>query len=146
MIVTTFFDTETVGMMNNKVLWGLQILTALAFGGSGAMKLATPADQLRANPQMGWTTEFGDNDIKAIGAAEVLGAVGLIAPAATGIAPLLTPLAGAGLSALMGGAAYTHVRRGEPPVAPAVLGVLALASGLLRWRQRRQGARTVALA
>lgn len=126
--------------MNNKVLWGLQILTAIALGGSGAMKLVTPAEQLRANPQMGWATEFGDNDIKAIGAAEVLGAVGLIVPAATGIVPVLTPIAGAGLTMLMGGAVYTHVRRGEPPVAPAVLGALAFASGLLRWRQRQQRA------
>lgn len=129
--------------MNNKVLWGLQILTALAIGGAGGMKLATPADQLRANPQMAWSTEFSDAEIKAIGAAEVLGAVGLIVPAASGIAPVLTPLAGAGLGMLMGGAAYTHVRRNEPPVAPAVLGVLAIASGLLRWRQRQTRARAV---
>ena len=128
---------RTEPVVNNKVLWGLQILTALAFGGAGGMKLATPAEQLRANPQMAWSTEFADAEIKAIGAAEVLGAVGLIVPVATGIAPVLTPLAGAGLGVMMGGAAYTHARRGESPVAPAVLGVLALASGLMRWRQRQ---------
>lgn len=121
----------------NKVIWTLQALTSLAFAGAGGMKLATPPEQLRANPQMGWTTDFGDRDIKAIGAAEVLGAVGLIVPAATGIVPVLTPVAGASLAVLMGGAAATHVRRGEPVVAPAVLAVLALLSGGLRWRRHR---------
>jgi hypothetical protein len=121
----------------NKLIWTLQIVAALAFGASGGMKLATPADTLRANPRMGWTQEFSNGDIKAIGAAEVLGAAGLILPAATGIAPVLTPIAGAGLSVLMGGAVATHVRRREPPVAPAVLGLLALSAGLLRWRRQR---------
>lgn len=120
----------------NKLIWTLQALAALAFTASGGMKLATPADTLRANPQMAWSQEFSNGDIKAIGAAEVLGAAGLILPAATGIAPILTPIAGAGLGALMGGAVATHVRRGEPPFAPAVLGILALSAGLLRWRRR----------
>ena len=130
----------------NKVIWTLQAITAFAFAGAGGMKLATPAEELRANPQMGWTTDFGDRDIKAIGAAEVLGAVGLIVPAATGIMPVLTPVAGGGLAVLMGGAAVTHVRRGEPPVAPIVLGVLSLLSGGLRWRRQRAGPLTAARA
>jgi hypothetical protein len=43
----------------------------------------------------------------------MLGAAGLILPAATGIAPWLTPLAGLGLVLTMVGAALTHARRGE---------------------------------
>lgn len=120
----------------NKVIWTLQVLTALAFAGAGGTKLATPPEQLRANPQMAWTQDFPDGQVKAIGAAEVAGAIGLVVPAATGILPVLTPVAGASLAALMGGAVATHVRRGEPPVAPAVLGLLALTSGVLRWRRR----------
>lgn len=121
----------------NKFLWFLQAVVALAFTFSGGTKLATPPDTLRANPQMGWSRDFSNGQIKAIGAAEVLGAVGLIVPAATGIVPVLTPVAGAGLAALMGGATVTHVRRGEGAVAaaPAILGLLALSSGLLRWRR-----------
>ena len=119
----------------NKLIWTLQILAALAFAGSGGMKIATAPADIRANPNMGWATDFSDGVIKAIGAAEVAGAIGLIAPAATNIAPMLTPAAGVGLAALMGGAAYTHVRRNEPPVAPLVLGALALAAGLLRARR-----------
>ncbi|MBY0488597.1 MAG: DoxX family protein [Gemmatimonadaceae bacterium] len=121
----------------NKLLWTLQALVALAFAASGGMKVANP-DALRANPQMAWTQDFSNGDIRAIGSAELLGAAGLILPAATGIVPVLTPVAGTGLALLMGGATATHLRRGEPPVAPAVLGVLALSVGLLRGRRQRQ--------
>lgn len=119
----------------NKLVWTLQILAALAFAGAGGMKLTTAPADLRANPAMGWANDFSDGAIRAIGAAEVAGAVGLIAPAATGIAPILTPAAGLGLAALMGGAAYTHMQRGEPFVAPLVLGLLALLAGGLRWKR-----------
>jgi hypothetical protein len=121
-----------------KAIWFLQVIVALAFTGSGAMKLLTPSDTLRANPSMAWSTGFNDGQIKAIGAAEVAGAVGLVAPAATGILPILTPLAGVALALLMSGAAYTHVERAESPVGPLVLGILALAAALLRWRVQRQ--------
>ena len=122
----------------NKLVWTLQILAALAFAGAGAMKLTTAPADLRANAAMGWANDFSDGAIRAIGAAEVAGAVGLIAPAATGIAPMLTPAAGLGLAALMGGAAYTHMQRGEPFVAPLVLGLLALVAGALRAKRLRQ--------
>jgi hypothetical protein len=125
----------------NKLVWTLQILTALAFAGSGGMKLLTAPADLRADPNMGWSTDFSDGAIKAIGAAEVAGAVGLIVPAATNIAPMLTPVAGVGLAALMGGAVYTHVRRNEPTVPALVLGALALAAALLRARQLKIGAK-----
>jgi hypothetical protein len=49
--------------------------------------------------------------VKAIGALEVLAAIGLVLPAVTGVAPVLVPLAGLGL--LMIGARVVHVRRGE---------------------------------
>lgn len=120
----------------NRALWILQALLAVAFVGAGGTKLASSPDALRANPQMGWTQDFGDGTIAAIGAAEVAGGIGLVAPAAFGIAPVLTPVAGVALGALMAGAVYTHVRRGEPPYAPLVLGVLAVTAGTLRWRRR----------
>jgi hypothetical protein len=121
----------------NKLIWTLQILAALAFGAGGGMKLVTAPADLRANPAMGWATDFSDGAIRAIGAAEVAGAVGLLVPAATGIAPLLTPAAGVGLAMLMGGAAYTHLQRNEPAVPPIVLGALALAAGVLRAKRIR---------
>ena len=51
--------------------------------------------------------------IKAIGAIEVVGAVGLILPWLTGIGPILTPIAALGLVALQVGAMVFHGRRGE---------------------------------
>jgi predicted PurR-regulated permease PerM len=58
---------------------------------------------------------------------ELLGAVGLILPAMTGIAPILTPLAAAGLAVMMLLAALTHVRRKEPSGIALTVVLLALA-------------------
>lgn len=117
-----------------KAAWTLQILLALAFAAAGSTKLITPHDQLTAANGMGWAQEFSSTQVKLIGAAEVLGAIGLIAPAATGRLPALTPAAGAGLAVLMAGAAMTHLRRGEPFIAPLVLGILAVIVVWLRSR------------
>lgn len=124
----------------NKAIWVLQLLVAFAFMGAGGTKLVKAGDALRADPNMGWANDFTDTQLKLIGGAEVAGAVGLIAPAATGIASVLTPVAGVSLGVLMGGAAATHARRGEPPVAPLILGLLAISAGLLRWREQRRRA------
>ncbi|MCJ7700842.1 MAG: DoxX family protein [Anaerolineales bacterium] len=43
----------------------------------------------------------------------LLGALGLILPLATGILPVLTPLAAVGLALTMVGAFLTHLRRNE---------------------------------
>jgi hypothetical protein len=59
--------------------------------------------------------------------AEVVGAIGLILPAALDIAPVLTPIAALGLGLTMLGAAATHVRRGELQALPANVVLLALA-------------------
>ena len=93
-------------------------------------------DQLRADPRMGWVSDFSNEQVKAIGGAELAGAVGLIAPAATAVVPVLTPVAAGALGLLMSGAAYTHVRRNEPPVAPLVLALLAFTVAVLRFRAR----------
>jgi DoxX-like family len=45
---------------------------------------------------------------------ELLGAIGLILPAALDIAPVLTPMAATGLAILMALAMNTHHRRREP--------------------------------
>ena len=126
----------------NKFVWTLQVLVALAFLGSGGMKVFGDPAALRANPAMGWATDFSDGAIRGIGAAELAGGIGLVVPAATGIAPMLTPAAGVGLAALMGGVAATHLRRGEPFAPPLVLGTLALVAGLLRARRLRARAGT----
>ncbi len=111
----------------NTTLWALQGLLALAFLGAGILKLARTREALTAQPKMAWAADFSAGQIKLIGLAEALGAVGLILPVLLGILPVLTPIAAAGLALLMAGAAVTHVRRREPAGPPTVLGLLSLA-------------------
>ncbi len=98
------------------------------------MKLSQPKAKLVASG-MAWTEDFSDGQVKGIGAVEVLGAIGLILPAATGIAAILTPLAAAGLAVTMVGAALTHMRRGEGSMVPInlVLGGLAVFVAVMRF-------------
>lgn len=116
----------------NVVLWIVQGLLALAFLGAGGMKLVRPKEAL-VTSGFGWASDFADSHVKLIGAAEVLGAIGLILPQLTGIAPVLTPIAALGLAIAMAGAVVVHVRRKEQFVAPLVLGVLALLVAIMRF-------------
>jgi uncharacterized membrane protein YphA (DoxX/SURF4 family) len=101
------------------------VLLAVAFLGAGATKLMQPKEKLAKN--MGWVEDFSQPTVRIIGALEVLGAIGVVLPALTGILPWLTPLAALGLVLLMAGAVYTHLRReeGSAVVPPAVLLLLA---------------------
>ncbi len=110
----------------NIALWVGQGLLALVFLMTGIMKIARSRRKLIADPRMGWAKEFSSVQIRAIGAAEALGAVGLVVPWWTGIVPLLTPIAALGLVATMVGAIGVHVRRKEPIEMPAALLVIAL--------------------
>jgi uncharacterized membrane protein YphA (DoxX/SURF4 family) len=92
-------------------LWVVQVLLALAFLGAGAMKLSQPKEKLLKN--MAWVEDFSQGTVRLIGALEVVGAIGVVVPALTGILPWLTPLAALGLVLLMIGAALTHLRRTE---------------------------------
>jgi MYXO-CTERM domain-containing protein len=125
--------------MKNVALWGLQVLLALAFGAAGVMKLVTPVDQLAASG-MAWTTALPPIAVTLIGVAEVLGAVGLILPAATRIRPELTPVAAAALGIMQVLAAVFHVARGEGTQVPVNLVLALLAFGVFAARRRR-GAR-----
>ena len=125
--------------IKNVALWGLQVLLALAFGAAGVMKLVTPVDQLAASG-MAWTTALPPIAVTLIGVAEVLGAVGLILPAATRIRPELTPVAAAALGIMQVLAAVFHVARGEGTQVPVNLVLALLAFGVFAARRRR-GAR-----
>ena len=92
-------------------LWAVQVLVAAAFLGAGATKLSQPKEKLVKN--MAWVEDFSQGTVRLIGALEVLGAIGVVLPALTGIVPWLTPLAALGLVLLMIGAALTHLRRTE---------------------------------
>ncbi len=107
-------------------VWIVAGLLALAFLAAGGMKLAQPKEKLAA-AGMAWTEDFSANTVMLIGAAEVLGAIGLILPPLVNIAPMLAPVAATGLALTMAGAVVTHLRRkeGQAALAPLVLLVLA---------------------
>lgn len=111
----------------NVVLWIIAIVLALAFLAAGLMKLARPKEALAAMG-MGYVEDFSAGTIKAIGALEVLAAIGLILPAVLGIAPALVPLAATGLVLMMVGAIITHLRRKELPNVIVNVVLLALAA------------------
>lgn len=102
-------------------LWVAQGLLAAVFLAAGATKLTRPKEKLAKN--MAWVEDFSQGTVRLIGAVEVLGAIGVVMPALTGILSWLTPLAALGLAATMVGAVLTHLRRGERSavVAPVVL-------------------------
>lgn len=112
------------------VLWILNALLALAFLATGAMKLARPRTAL-VDSGMAWAGDTSTTNVKLIGVAEVIGAVGLILPRLTGIAPILTPLAATGLTLVMVGAVIVHLRRRESATPALVLAILAAASAVI---------------
>jgi uncharacterized membrane protein YphA (DoxX/SURF4 family) len=107
-------------------LWIAQVLLAAIFLLTGTTKLTQPRLKMAAGP-MRWAADVTDRQFRTIGLLEVLGAIGLILPAALGIAPLLTPLAAIGLVLTMTGAIHVHVRHGETNRLAVPIVVLALA-------------------
>lgn len=110
----------------NLALWIIAIVLAVGFAASGLMKIFRDKEQLVASG-FGWAQDFSPSTIRLIGAAEVLGALGLILPAAVHIAPILVPLAAVGLALVMAGAAVVHGRRKEAPMVAINAVLLALA-------------------
>ena len=71
-------------------LWAAAVLLALLYLMAGFMKATQPIDKLAG--QMKWPGDY-PRLTRFVGWAEVLGAIGLILPLATGILSWLTPLA-----------------------------------------------------
>ena len=91
----------------NVALWVAQILLAAVFLFSGSLKAVRSKDQLIASGQSG-VAPFPLPVIRLTAVAELLAVVGLIAPRASGIAPVLTPIAALGLVIVMAGALWSH--------------------------------------
>lgn len=87
--------------------------------------MARPRHELQENIE--FLEDFSDSAIKAIGAVEVLGAIGLILPAALDIAPILVPVAAVGLAIDQVLAAGVHLRRSEAQMVPINVVLLAVA-------------------
>ena len=97
----------------NLSLWIIAGLMAAVFLLAGANKLLIPQEKLAKAPGGGWVLDFSAGFVKALGAVEILGAVGLILPALLDIAPILVPMAAVGLALIMVGAAIVTFRRQE---------------------------------
>lgn len=117
---------KTANKPLNATLWVVQLLLAAAFLMAGFMKLTTPLGELAA--QMSLPTVLGGGMTRFIGFAEVAGALGLVLPAATRIAPRLTPIAAAALALVMVLAVGYHLGEGvvSGTVVPTVFAALAL--------------------
>ncbi|MCM0674172.1 DoxX family protein [Micromonospora phytophila] len=111
----------------NIALWIITGLLTAVYLFSGFGKLFVPREKMAGMADSArWVLDFKPGTLKAIGALEILGAVGLILPALLGIAPILVPLAASGLTLIMTGAMIMRIRRGETKAALGDGGYLAL--------------------
>ena len=124
----------------NIVLWMIQVLLAAVFFAHGAFMVAPPADMV-AMIDAQLTAPFR----LFLGVAEVLAAIGLIAPSVTRILPRLTPVASAGLMLVMGSATLLHLVRSEFSSALTTLVLLALVTFVtyMRWTIKPITPRTI---
>jgi len=109
----------------NRTAWILQILLAIYFLATGVIHLVVP-DGLP--DVMTWMYDLTTPLHWVAGLAEIAGGLGLVLPAATRIAPRLTPLAASGLVVIMLSAAVWHATRGE---AQSIVGNLVVAALLV---------------
>ena len=112
----------------NTLLWIAALALALIVLAAGVDKLASPIGQLRARRP--WARDVDEPRVRLLGTLEVLGAIGLVVPAITGIATGLVALAAGCLAALMIVVLVVQARRHEPIngfVLPAVSLLIAVA-------------------
>jgi len=109
----------------NILLWILAGLLAAMILLAGVMKVAVPKEKLLGI--MAWAKTWPDARLKALGVVEVLGAVGLILPPLTGVAPALALAAATGLVLIQVGGISLHLSRGEVKVVGLNVALLVLA-------------------
>jgi DoxX-like family len=110
--------------------WIVAGLLALFYLYSGGIKVLQSREKLR--PMMGWVDSAPMGFVRTIGVLEVLGAIGLILPPLTGIAPWLALAAAIGLVLVQIGGIILHLRRGEANVIGLNI-VLLVVAGLAVW-------------
>jgi uncharacterized membrane protein len=114
----------------NVFLWIVQAILAAMFAMSGVAKVLQPKEKLV--DKYPWMQDVSQATVRFIGVMELLGAIGLIVPAATGIAPVLTPIAATGLAVIMALGAGVHIRRKESS-GVAITAVLLVLAVLVAW-------------
>lgn len=118
-------------------LWVAQVLLAIIFGLAGTMKSFMPPADLVANG-INYATQLPIGLLRFIGASELLGAIGILLPAATRIQPRLTPLAALGFVVIQVLAIIFHAVRGELAMAlPMNIVFLSLALFVLWGRTKK---------
>ncbi|OHV05113.1 DoxX family protein [Mycobacterium talmoniae] len=98
----------------NTALWIITAITAVGFAVGGASLLLMSKKKYRElGANQHWVDDFSGRHLKVIGTIKLIGAIGLILPAAVGVTPVLVPIAACGLMLFMAGAATTRFRRSE---------------------------------
>jgi len=110
--------------------WIVAGLLAVFYLYSGAMKIVRSRAGLQ--PMMHWVERAPMPAVKVIGVLEVLGALGLILPPITDIAPWLALAAAIGLVLVQIGATVLHLVRGEARQIGLNIALLVLA-GVAVW-------------
>jgi hypothetical protein len=110
--------------------WIVAALLALLYLYSGVIKVVRSKDQLR--PMMGWIDSVPLRLVRTIGVLEVFGALGLVLPPLTGIAPDLAFATAIGLVLIQVGGISLHLSRGEAKLIGFNIVLLALA-GVAIW-------------
>jgi len=110
--------------------WIVAALLALFYFYAGGKKVVQSKHRLA--PMMGWVDTVPMPAVRAIGVLEVLGALGLVLPPLTGIAPWLAVAAALGLVVVQIGGISLHLSRGEARLIGLNLVLLVLA-GVAVW-------------
>ena len=119
----------------NITLWIAQILLALFFLSGTIMKFM-PIPKISA--VMPWMGQLPPVEVRLLGIVDLLGALGLILPAALKIKPILTPWAAIGIIALMICAINFHISRGEASIIGANIFAIVIAV-FIAWGRFRKG-------
>lgn len=112
-------------------LWVASGILAAVMVIAGLTKTLRSKDQIHASG-MTYVEDFPAWFIRALGIAEVLGAVGLILPGLLGIAPIVVPIAAICVGLTMVGAFVTHLRRGETSKLAMPI-ILVLVAAFVAW-------------
>lgn len=121
-------------------VWIVSGILAALYLAAGLMKSLRPKSALE--PMIPWTEDYSAAGVKLIGLAEVLGALGLLAPLAGGLVPALAPIlpsvagaAAVGLALVQLLAIPMHLRRGERQSLPvnAILAAAAIFVAITRF-------------
>jgi hypothetical protein len=118
------------GVLVTVAYWIVAALLAVFYLYAGGKKVAQSREQLR--PMMGWVDRVPMPAVRTIGALEVLGAVGLILPPLTGVAPWLAVASAIGLLLVQVGGIVVHLSRGEARLIGLNIGLL-VAAGAAVW-------------